>query len=67
MEIGTPDMVACIYNPSSRESDAGGWQVDGQPGLANKPYFYEQYNNGTCSSCGSEMGWEPRPAMKVDT
>lgn len=35
-------MVACVYNPSFWESDAGELKIKGQPALPNKPYFNKQ-------------------------
>jgi hypothetical protein len=29
-------MVVHIYNPSTQETEAGGWKIQGQPGLHNK-------------------------------
>jgi hypothetical protein len=34
-----PHMVAHAYNPSTWESEAGGWKVQGQPGLQSETLF----------------------------
>jgi hypothetical protein len=43
-----PDMVEHAFNPSTREAEAGGFRVRGQPGLQSELQDSQSYKEKSC-------------------